>query len=202
MLCKIILILILSINLIYIECVIKKSDNLFLKAHLNIESNDYIKITSYIQSDFLQLINKYNLTDIFFSLNKYQTKIEKIFIIISIIPFLKRKIIMKHKSNILYDLCQFLHKKRDGICIISKDDFAYIIENFQYLVYYDWEFIPKKKAIYYLRYIINNYYYNETCLKLFDKALNYNFNNYIKKKKKNFTYKDLSSLMSKFYLYL
>ena len=186
-----IFILILSIILIYKENN-GNSNEIFIA-----QSNDYINISSYVNNDFFHLINKYKLIDIFFSLDKYQTKIEKLFILISIIPFIKRKISIKFKRNNYYNLCQLIYKKRSSICIISKDDIAYIIGNFHNLIYYKWEKIPQKELIYYLRYIINNYYDNETCLKLFDKALNYNFNNYIKNNKNHFSYKDLSGLMSK-----
>ena len=47
-----------------------------------------------------------------------------------------------------------------------------------------------------LNYIINNYY-DEPNIKIFQSSLNMNFNSYIQGKKKELSYKDIESLLSK-----
>ena len=73
----------------------------------------------------------------------------------------------------------------------------YLVQRFNEIINYKWEIIPDLNLINQLRYIINNFY-NEYCLDLFDKALNFNLNNYIKINKTNFSSKDINNLMSKY----
>ena len=90
-----------------------------------------------------------------------------------------------------------IEKLKKDILYIRKNNIDYIIQNFNELIYYKWEYLPNTNLINSLRYIISNYY-NENCLELFDKALNLNFEDYINKNKINFTSKDINKLMSKF----
>lgn len=166
----------------------------------NITFNE-INIKKYINKNFLILINKFKLLNLKFSLNKNKAKIENIFILIEAIPFIKKKIIIKQKNNKeIYELFENIFKmnnKRDnGIIIIRKRDYLYIIQIFKELINYKWELIPTKIELNFLRYIINNYY-NEKCLIIFDKALNLNFKYYIKNNKNKLVNKDIINLMSK-----
>ena len=64
------------------------------------------------------------------------------------------------------------------------------------LLNYKWELIPKKVMLDNLRYIINNYY-NESNFNIFQKSLYKNYDFYIQENKKEITYSDLISLLSK-----
>jgi hypothetical protein len=94
-----------------------------------------------------------------------------------------------------------IKKINNGFIYINKKDFKYIIKYFNKIIYYEWELIPKKFLINDLRFVINNYY-NEICLEIFDNALNYNLQSYIKNNKKILNDKDIINLMSKYYLFI
>jgi len=64
------------------------------------------------------------------------------------------------------------------------------------LLSYKWELIPEKIILDNLRYIINNYY-NESNSNIFQKSLFMNYDFYIQEKRKEITYSDLVSLLSK-----
>ena len=100
---------------------------------------------------------------------------------VKIIPFLKDKIsiIIKISKN-LYPFFKktFKNQKlKNNIIKFNNHYFKYLIKNFENIFDYDWELIPKLDDINRVRYVINNYY-NEFCLKIFDKYLNHNLNNY------------------------
>ena len=80
---------------------------------------------------------------------------------------------------------------------IDNNDYYYLTQKFDDIINYEWEFIPNKILIDNLRFIINNYY-NEKCLRIFEKTLNYNFKIYIEKKKFFFSFQEISYLA--FYL--
>ncbi len=153
-------------------------------------------------SQFRKKINEKNLNLL---LSKKKAKIEKIFLLLKSIPFIKKKIIIKMKNN--KDLYIFIKdifkikKINNGFIYINKKDFKYIIKYFNKIIYYEWELIPKKFLINDLRFVINNYY-NEICLEIFDNALNYNLQSYIKNNKKILNDKDIINLMSKYYLFI
>ena len=71
-------------------------------------------------------------------------------------------------------------------------------EKLKDLLYYKWEIIPNKNLLNCIRYITNNYY-NEYCLEIFDKSLNLNFKNYIKKKRNKLSLKDIHELKIYFF---
>ena len=48
-----------------------------------------------------------------------------------------------------------------------------------------------------LRFIINNYYYNEANLDIYQKSLNLNYKSYILNKKNEMTYDEIKNLLSK-----
>ena len=161
--------------------------------------SDDINIEKYINLKYFKIKNSLYKNNFNLLLSKKKTKIENIFTLIAAIPFLKYKIIIKKKNKEIYRFCRdiFRIKKNKKIIIINKVYYNYIIKNIKYLIYYKWELIPKIYSINYLRYIINNYY-NEICLQIFDKALTLNLRKYIEKNKKNFSFKDINNLMSKF----
>lgn len=112
-----------------------------------------------------------------------KTKIENIMLLVKIMPFIKKDlhIYIKNNNNNLFHLFNkiFYGKQiiNNTIRITQKD----IKETFNDIWNYDWEIFPELEEINRVRYIINKYY-NESYLKIFDKALNDNVKIYIKKK--------------------
>ena len=72
----------------------------------------------------------------------------------------------------------------------------YLLEKFNDLINYKWEFIPNKELLNNIRYIINNYY-NNSYLEIFDKSLNLNFKYFLRNKKDYLSLSELNALMSK-----
>jgi hypothetical protein len=159
--------------------------------------------------NYSKLLNKlFNNKNIFlkkkkmnFLLYSKKTKIENAIMITKIIPFIKHNLLINTKksktsiSTFLKNLCN--NKKIiNNIIKIHKEDFEYFIKNFENLFNYEWEFIPEIDEINSIRHIISNYY-NEIYLKIFDKYLNYNLNNYIQINKYNFSIEEITKLMSK-----
>ena len=130
-------------------------------------------------------------------LSKKRYNIENIFVLIETMPFIKKKIIIEeNKNKEIFHLIKniFMEKSNSNIIIINNKDYHYLITKFNEIINYKWEIIPNLNLINRLRYIINHFY-NEMCLEAFDKALNFNLNNYIKTNKDNFSYKDVNNLI-------
>lgn len=147
-------------------------------------------------------ISKKNLCDL---LNEKKYKIEIIFLLINSIPFIQKKIIIeKNKNKKTYLLLKSIYKNKfynEEYIDIYKNDYYYLIQQFDEIINYKWEIIPEKILIDNLRYIIGNYY-NEKCLEAFDKALNYNLRIYIQNNKNSFSYQEISHLMSKYFFFI
>ena len=178
---------IISLYLISNKYIIKRKNN---------QSNNYINITDYYNLNFF-LINAEHIDNDLFIFNDNKTQIENKFILIGIMPFLKKKIKITKKNTKIYTLFKNIFGIKKNIIFISKKNLNCIIQKFKYILFYKWEIVPQKKLIDTLRYIINNYY-NETCLKIFDKALNLNLNYYINNHKNKLSIKEINELMSKF----
>lgn len=162
---------------------------------------DGINLVNFINNQDFQFMKDINKNKFNLILSKKKNRIEIIFILIQAIPYINKKIIIEKKNNeevfeILKNIFHIEKLKKD-ILYIRKNNIDYIIQNFNELIYYKWEYLPNTNLINSLRYIISNYY-NENCLELFDKALNLNFKDYINKNKSNFTSKNINKLMSKF----
>lgn len=180
-----IIILLIIINIIYIDI-------------------DHINLVKNINNNFFKIMDKIKSKNINLNLNPKITNIENIFILIEIMPFIKRNIIIKkYNNNKIFQLCKkiFKDKKESNIIIINQKDFYYFKKNFYEIVNYKWEIVPNITLINELRYLIQNYY-NEICLEIFDSALNLNVNNYIQINKNFFSFEDIKYLMSKFIIYL
>lgn len=162
--------------------------------------NDNINLSTFINNNNF-LMYKINQNNFNLLLNEKNTKIENLFFLIEIIPFIQKKIIINgNKNKEIFLLCKNIFKnkkKTKNLIILNKSDYYYLVKVFKELIYYKWEIIPKINSINYLRYIVNNFY-NEICLDAFDKALNLNLKIYIKLKKKDFSLKEINSLMSKY----
>lgn len=79
---------------------------------------------------------------------------------------------------------------------INIKDINYLVEQLNNSIYYNWEIYPSLDLLKKIRFILNNYY-NESILKIFDKSLNFNMINYIKKNKNNLNSQKIYNLMSK-----
>ena len=96
--------------------------------------------------------------------------------------------------------CIFKNRKIRKINNISIYDYPILEENFNDLINYKWELIPNHNIQKILRFIINKYY-NETCVDIFDKSLNFNLKNYINNRKKELSIKQIKQLMCKYKLF-
>lgn len=138
-------------------------------------------------------------------LNIKNTRIEKIFILIGLFPFLKNNssITFKINDKETYQLFKYIFQNKEirRSIIINKEDFHFILDKYNDLIRCNWELIPNKNITQTLRYIINNYY-NETFLDIFDKSLNLNFKIYIDKQKDELSNEQIKELMCKFKIYL
>ena len=185
----------MSFSLYYIQkskfCLIS---NLFIKDYL-----DYFHNRIFFNRN-LQLDN-ININYILNKKNKY--KIENLFILIIIMPFLKsNEIIIKHKNKEIYELFKnILSIKiiKNIKLIIQEKDFNNFQNKCDVLLNNKWDFIPEFDLINIVRYIINNYY-DENCLKIFDKSLNLNLNYFIKNNYNKLSLNYLNKLMSKKYI--
>lgn len=129
-----------------------------------------------------------------FDLYRKKNKIETIFILISIFPFLKKEIIIT-KKNAIYILCKKFfnfNKKRLKINKNHLTNFSVIFKSF---IFYKWETFPNRNKTNYLRHILYHYYSDE-CLNIYELSLNINIKYYFDKKEEK-SYELLSDLMSK-----
>ena len=131
------------------------------------------------------------------------SKLENIFLLVGIIPFLKNNSSLSYKINNkeIYNFFKkfFKNSKNEhNIIKFGYTDFNTFNENLNELLNYKWELIPEKYLLDNLRYVINNYY-NETNFDSYQNLLNINYNFYFQKRKKEITFKDLESLLSKCY---
>ena len=138
-----------------------------------LKTGDYININNSlsISVDFDNFIKSID----FLVLNFEKTKIENIFILIIVFPFLKEnctiiyqienKNILKKYKNIFKGI-----KISKNLYINYLNDLIYFMDNFQ-VFHFEWEIIPDNYLINSLRHIINNYY-NQSILNIFDNSLN------------------------------
>ena len=123
--------------------------------------------------------------NVYLSINiKRLSLIENIIILLGIIPFLKNNSIIRYgintyESNKLYKKLFSYKKIKNGKIHIDFSDFKTVKTDFNNLINYIWEFIPRKQILDNLRYIISNYY-NDSCANIFEKTLNRNYEYFIK----------------------
>ena len=152
---------------------------------------DYPKFTNDIYKKIFDLLNKKNNFDIFNKCNK----IDNIFILITIFPFLKKKIILTEK-NPIYELYKnIFHIKKKRI-EIKREYFVDFSHKFSQFLKYKWETLPNKNKTNYLRHIIYHYYSKEN-LNIYDESLNLNIYLYINNNIKKISIKFINELMSK-----
>lgn len=134
--------------------------------------------------------------------NINESKIENMIILIGLMPFIKgkSKIEYKIKNKDIYNYFKIFTNikiKKNNIIILTNSDYQYFNGKFCQLFNFKWEFIPKNFILNHLRYIINHYY-NSNCLNTFDKALNLNFDYYLRDKKFLLSSIKINDLFSKF----
>ena len=165
--------------------------------YFNINYNCSSKFKNYdFYEDVLEINNNIELL-----MNIKISKLENIVLLLGIIPFLKNNSTLSYKINSkeIYNYVKkiFKNKKiKHKIIKLDYNDFTNFNEKIDELLNYKWEFIPEKVILDNLRYVINNYY-NESNFNIFQKKLNTNYDFYIQRKRKEITYSDLVSLLSK-----
>ena len=133
-------------------------------------------------------------------INIKKPKLENIFFILSIIPFLKNNSTLSYKINdkgIYKFFKKILNKQiKNKIIKLDYNDIHSFNIRIKELIYYKWELIPKQLILDSLNYIINNYY-NETNLFIFQASLNMNYRLYIQNKMNELSYEEIQNLLSK-----
>ena len=156
----------------------------------------------FANNDFYEDIKEIN-SNIDLLINIKISKLENIFLLLGIIPFLKNNSTLSYKINNkeIYNFIKELFKnkkKKINHKFIKLDfiDFKCFNEKLEELLNYKWELIPEKIILDNIRYIIDNYY-NESNFDIFQKSLYMNYNFDIKLKKKEITFNNLVNLLSK-----
>ena len=162
---------------------------------------NYNCLSKFYNNDFYEDVLEIN-NNIDLLMNIKITKLENIILLLGIIPFLKKNSTLFYKINNkeIYNYIKKIFKNKKinhKIIKLSYNDFYIFNEKVEELLSYKWELIPEKVILDNLRYIINNYY-NESNLNIFQKSLYMNYDFYIQRKRKEITYSDLESLLSKY----
>ncbi len=169
------------------------------KNNINLLNDKFIN--PFIYKNFMNNINILKKKNVDLIFNDKKSKIENIMKLIGILPFLQNNlIIFKKRNKIIYELFKsFINNRQinNNIIKIDKNCFDYLKKNFNNIINFKWELIPKLDIINNVRHIIHNYY-NEFCLDIFDKSLNLNLNYYINKNKYKLSFNEILELMSKF----
>lgn len=167
--------------------------------YFNINYKCLSKFKNYdFYEDVLEINNNIELL-----MNIKISKLESIFLLLGIIPFLKNNSTLSYKINSkeIYNHVKKIFKNKKinhKIIKLNFNDFNNFNEKIDELLNYKWELIPEKVMLDNLRYVINNYY-NESNFNKFQKSLNTNYDFYIQRKRKEINYIDLISLLSKCY---
>lgn len=168
--------------------------------YFTINYNCSLKLFS--NNDFYEDIIEINRNiDLLFNIKI--TKLENIFLLLGIIPFLKNNSTLSYKINNkeIYNFFKEIFKNKKihhKFINLEYIDFKTFNEKMEDLLNYKWELIPEKFILDNLRYIIDNYY-NESSFDIFQKSLYMNYNFYIQLKKKEISYNNLINLLSKYH---
>ena len=118
----------------------------------------------FVNNDFYEDIKEIN-SNIDLLINIKISKLENIFLLLGIFPFLKNNSTLSYKINNkeIYNFIKELFKnknKKINHKIIKLDfiDFKTVNEKLEELLNYRWELIPEKIILDNIRYIIDNYY--------------------------------------------
>jgi hypothetical protein len=182
---------------------INKLENYFSQSickifYFTINYNCTLKL--FVNNDFYEDIQEIN-SNIDLLINIKISKLESIFLLLGIFPFLKNNSTLSYKINNkeIYNFIKKLFKNKNikhKIIKLDFIDFKTVNEKLEELLNYKWELIPEKIILDNIRYIIDNYY-NESNFDIFQKSLYMNYNFYIQLKKKEITFDNLVNLLSK-----
>jgi len=139
--------------------------------------------------------------DINLLINIKKSELENILLLLGIIPFLKNNSTLSYKINKkeinIYLKKTFNNKKiKNRIIKFDFNDFKIFNGKINELLNYKWELVPGKFILDNIRYVLNNYY-NESNFEIFQKSSYMNYKFFIQDKKKEMTYEDIESLLSK-----
>jgi len=133
-------------------------------------------------------------------IERKNTRLKNLFLLIGLIPFFKGESNLFYKINkknfILIFCNNYGEIINNNLIKIKKEDFEEKQIELINLLDYEWEIIPSKNIINFIRYIINNFY-NEECLEMFDSSLNKNYKRYLEKNRNNISFKFKTELISK-----
>jgi hypothetical protein len=156
----------------------------------------------FTNNDFYEDIIEIN-SNIDLLINIKITKLENIFLLLGIIPFIKNNSTLSYKINNkeIYNFFKEIFKNKNKkihhkFIKFEYIDFKTFNEKMEELLNYKWELMPEKFILDNLRYIIDNYY-NESNFDIFQKSLYMNYNFYIHLKKTEITFNNLVNLLSK-----
>lgn len=113
-----------------------------------------------------------------FDLFRAKTKIENIFILIAIFPFIQNEIFITKKHYIFGFLEYIFETKNNDVLKFSKRNITNFSSKFKELLYYEWEYLPNKNNTNYIRHILYHYYSSD-CLNIFENSLNRNIGYFI-----------------------
>ena len=159
---------------------------------LSLDSLDYPKFYIDEYKNIFDSLNKRNTFDLFSNKNK----IENIFILLVVFPFIKNEIALT-KRNPLYDLYKSIFRiNNNDIIRIKKKHIKRFSFKLKDILYYKWETIPNRNQTNYLRHILYHYY-PDNCLNIYEKSLNLNIKRYISNNNKKLSEYEITDLMSK-----
>lgn len=147
----------------------------------------------------------YNIQDINKNVNLYldikKSFIENLFLIIGLVPFLRANSTINYKiynkgSIKLYKLILNYKKKKKRTILININDLQIIQKKFNESINYIWESPLQKKILDILRYIIYNYY-DDNSFHIYEESVNKNYNYFIKNNINKLSNLDLKELVSK-----
>ena len=127
--------------------------------------------------------------------------IENLLILIGLVPFLKHNSTLEFKIN--NEIAKQLFQEKFNYKSIKNSSYTFYISDLEViknklndLIDYIWEFLPSKKILDIIRYIINNYY-DDSCNEIFEEVLNKNYAYFIQHNNNNLSNKAKEKLMSK-----
>ena len=183
---------------ISIKHIFRNSICKFLYFNIDYNCSSEIYTNTHFYDDIIEINENINL-----NINLKKTKIENLFMLIGMMPFLKNNSTISYKINHkdIYKLLKNMFNNKtikNKIIKFDQNDFNIFNKKINDLIYYKWEKIPDHNITDNIRSIINNYY-NESCLDTFDKSLNLNFKYFIQNKKNELSNEDIEKLLSKFF---
>ena len=158
-------------------------------------NSDVLEYPTLLLNSFKDIFDKINIKnnlDYFYE----KTKIENIFILLSIFPFLKKEIRITKQNPLFHLYQQIFNVTNDKIIKLNKNNKTIFPSNFKNLLHYKWEILPEINITNYLRHILYHYY-PEQYLNIYEDSLNLNIKFFINDNINRLSYDSISDLMSK-----